>query len=110
MYIKLRPRDKRPVEQWTNSKYQYGYKELIPWVQAGGNIGYVCGINDIIVLDIDSPARVEDLNIKPFVTRAIKTGNKGFHLYYKCPGAKKVVLIDKKAPTWVSYKPWVLMS
>jgi hypothetical protein len=91
-YIKLRPRDKRPVEKWR--EVQYDLQEMMDWVGEGGNVGFACGTNDIVVLDIDNPRRVEELGIIPPNTRIVRTGSGGSHYYYRIPGAKKVILHD----------------
>ena len=90
-YIKLGYRLKTPVEKWRDSNNQYTYGELASWT---GNIGRCCGICDIVVLDIDDPDRVDELGIKPFETYAVKPGSGGYHLYYKIPNAKKVIIHD----------------
>jgi hypothetical protein len=91
-YIKIQRRDKKPVEAWRD--IQYTREELDPWVQAGGNIGFATGTDDIVILDIDNPKRVDELGIRPFHTYAVRTGSGGYHLYYRVPRAKKVVLFD----------------
>jgi len=90
-YIKLGYRLKTPVEKWRDSNNQYFLDQLCDW---HGNIGRCCGLCDIVVLDIDDPHRVDELGIKPFETRAVKTGSGGYHLYYKVPNAKKVIIHD----------------
>ena len=91
-YIKLGRRAKTPLEAWREK--QYSWDEIQPWLKDGGNIGFVTGIDDICVLDIDAPERVDALGIKPYVTKAARTGSGGFHLYYRIPNAKKVILND----------------
>lgn len=91
-YIRLGYRVKTPVEKWRDPNNVYTLEELAHW---DGNIGRCCGLYDIVVLDIDSPHRVDELGIKPFETRAVKTGSGGYHLYYKTTNAKKVVIHDK---------------
>ena len=90
-YIKLGYRLKTPIEKWRDPNNQFTYRELADWP---GNIGRVCGVADIVVLDIDSPHRVDELGIKPFETYAVKTGSGGYHLYYRIPNAKKVIIHD----------------
>jgi hypothetical protein len=90
-YIKLGYRLKTPVEKWRNDENQYFLADLSDW---RGNIGRVCGVGNIVVLDIDDPARVDELGIKLFETYAVKTGSGGYHLYYRIPNAKKVIIHD----------------
>jgi hypothetical protein len=95
-YIKLRehgPESKKPVEQWRKEENQYGLDELRGWILSGHNVGFVCGSDDICVLDIDAPARVDELGVKPFETFAVRTGSGGYHLYYKVIGPYKKVII-----------------
>jgi hypothetical protein len=91
-YIKLGKRAKTPLEPWREK--QYTWQEVEPWLEQGGNVGFVTGINDICVLDIDDPERVDALGIRPWHTKSVKTGSGGYHLYYKIPEAKKVVIND----------------
>jgi hypothetical protein len=91
-FIKLRPRDKRPVEKW---REQYSLDKLTDWE---GNIGFACGTNDIVVLDIDNPVRCQELGIEfDEDSYIVKTGSGGFHLYFYSPGATKVIIHDKEA-------------
>ena len=90
-YIKLGYRLKTPVEKWRDLNNQYFLDQLSDW---RGNIGRVCGVADIVVLDIDAPDRVDELGIKLFETYAVKTGSGGYHLYYRIPNAKKVIIHD----------------
>jgi hypothetical protein len=94
-YIKLGRRLKTPVEKWRDPNNQYTYAELAGW---DGNIGRISGYNNIVVLDIDDPNTVDALGIKLFETYAVKTGSGGYHLYYRIPDAKKVIIhgLDKK--------------
>jgi hypothetical protein len=91
-YIKLQMKSKKPSERWREN--QYAREELTDWVNAGYNIGFATGTDDVVVLDIDNPSRIEELGIKPYETYAVRTGSGGFHLYYKVKNAKKVVLFD----------------
>jgi hypothetical protein len=94
-YIKLRehgPYSKQPAEKWREN--QYTKEDLGSWISTGHNIGFATGTDDIVVLDIDNPGRIEELDIKPYETYAVRTGSGGFHLYYRVHKAKKVVLFD----------------
>ena len=91
-YIKLQSRSKKPIEKWREK--QYAREELAAWIATGHNIGFATGTDDVVVLDIDNPARVKELEIEPPYTYRVKTGSGGFHLYYKIKNAKKVVLFD----------------
>jgi hypothetical protein len=94
-YIKLRPRDKRPIEQWRD--IQYSLSDIQPWIKEGGNFGFACGTQDVVVLDIDNPARCQELGIEfDEDSYIVKTGSGGFHLYFHSPGAKKVIIHDKE--------------
>lgn len=97
-YIKLRehgPESKKPAEQWRKEENQYELDEVRGWLVSGHNIGLVCGFDDICVLDIDAPSIVDELGIKPYVTKAVKTGSGGWHLYYRIKNAKKVIIYAK---------------
>lgn len=95
-YIKLRehgPESKKPVEQWRKEENQYELDTLASWIANGHNVGFVCGTDDICVLDIDAPSRVDELGVRPFETYAVRTGSGGYHLYYKVIGPRKKVII-----------------
>jgi len=95
-YIKLRahgPESKMPVEQWRKEESQYDLDELSGWINSGHNVGVVCGVDGLCVLDIDAPTRVDELDIKPFETFAVRTGSGGYHLYYRVIGDNKKVII-----------------
>lgn len=94
-FIKLRPKDKRPVEKWR--EIQYELSELQSWINEGGNYGFACGTEDIMVLDIDNAARCQELGITfDDDSYIVKTGSGGFHLYFHAPGATKVIIHDKE--------------
>lgn len=90
-YIKLGYRLKTPIEKWRDENNQYFLDQLSNW---RGNVGRVCGVGNIVVLDIDNPDRVNELGIKLFDTKAVRTGSLGYHLYYRIPNAKKVIIND----------------
>ena len=92
MYIKLGHRVKTPVEKWR--QYQYTKEELAPWIADGGNIGFACGQDDVVVLDIDDIPRCAELDIKPFETYTVKTGSGGLHFYYRIPECQTRRLFD----------------
>lgn len=84
--IPLRPKDKKPVIQWT--EYQSRRPEdaeLVKWFGNGSknNIGIVTGdISGIAIVDLDSVKAVEFWKTQKFsLTPLVKTG-KGYHLYY----------------------------
>jgi hypothetical protein len=94
-FIKLREHgvdSKKPAERWREK--QYKRSQLDDWVATGHNIGFATGTDDVVVLDIDNPQRVDELEIEPFHTYAVRTGGGGYHLYYRVARAKKVVLFD----------------
>lgn len=95
-YIKLGKRVKTPVEKWREDANHYTMAELAGW---DGNIGRVCGLCDIVVLDIDAPDRVNELGLQLHSTYAVKTGSGGYHLYYKIKDAKKVIIYDREKTT-----------
>lgn len=97
-YIRLREHgedSKKPQDKWRDPNNQYERHELLEWENSGHNVGFVCGSDDICVLDIDNPVRVDALGVRPYDTFAVKTGSGGYHLYYKIKDAKKVIFFDE---------------
>lgn len=93
VYIKLLPGSKKPLERWREPENQYTLEEIADWK---GNIGRVCGVDNVVVLDIDRPDLLNKLGILPYDTYVVKTGSGGYHLYYEVEEAKKVVIFDKE--------------
>ncbi len=88
--ILVKPRDKRPLELWSQSKNQYSWndKKVSNWLSGGGNYGVVCG-DGLVVFDFDNPNDEDVQKVKKFFgeTFAVKSGSGlGVHLYYKIPG------------------------
>ena len=91
-YIKLKKRAKTPTEKWREK--QYTREELATWK---GNIGFACGYDNIVVLDIDEVQKCAELHIDPFVdTYTVKTGSGGFHFYYKVPDCTIMRIFDPR--------------
>ena len=100
-FIKLRSAQglncKRPAEAgWRTPEKQYTYSEVQPWLKSGHNVGVVCGVNGLIVLDIDNVQAVAELGVEPWETMTVRTGSGGLHLYYKVEieHPQKVVIFD----------------
>lgn len=84
-FIKLRPKEKIPIEtDWTNTKnYPYNSEELSSHVEKGGNFGIVGGKGNLRIIDIDRKELAEELlkNID-WMTFTVKTGSGGVHFYF----------------------------
>lgn len=90
MLIKLKKKDKTPVEHWREVQYE----DLSTWK---GNVGYVCGHDDVIVLDIDDKQKCAELHIDPYYeTYTVKTGSGGLHFYYKVPDCPIMRVFDPR--------------
>jgi len=93
----VRKNEKRPVEPgWQNKPHKVDDPELRRHLQEGGNYGVICGLQGLMVLDVDDMAafaELVDINKLP-ATFKVQTGNKGLHYYYKVTGGdhRKVVL------------------
>lgn len=90
-FVKLGYQSKRPMEKnWVN--IQHTAAEIEQWLARGNNYGVLCGVNDLIVVDVDSPDLIDTLAELP-PTFTCRTPKKGIHLYYFCPDfGKKIVL------------------
>jgi hypothetical protein len=90
MYIKLKKKEKVPVEKWREMQYE----DLSTWK---GNVGFVCGHDDIIVLDIDDKQKCAELHIDPYYdTYTVKTGSGGLHFYYRVPDCPIMRIFDPR--------------
>jgi len=81
--IKLKPRDKVPVEpDWPNRTYAWDDSELLKWVEQGGNYGVV-GDENHIIIDGDTPEVQEAVEKYLPETFTIQTpGHLGRHYYF----------------------------
>ena len=100
-FIKLRsaqgPNSKLPAEAgWRTPEKQYSYSEVQSWLKSGHNVGVVCGVDGLIVLDIDNVQAVAELGVEPWETMTVRTGSGGLHLYYQVEieRPQKVVIFD----------------
>lgn len=97
-YIKLKKKEKVPVEKWR--EVQYTREELSTWK---GNIGFACGYDNIIVLDIDNKQKCAELHIDPYVdTYTVETGSGGYHFYYKVPDCPVMRIFDPRDDTHIA--------
>lgn len=75
---------KNPFEvNWTN-KNNYSWND-IRLSGHTGNLGVVCGYNNLVVLDIDNCSLTEEFD-KKIDSFAVKTGSGGRHYYFICKG------------------------
>ena len=95
-FIKLKPRDKIPVEpNWPYRNNYFAWDlRLIEWLQSGGNYGVIGDANHVIV-DIDSEEAKECAKKLPPTFTVESPGSRGWHLYYLCNLDKPIRLRNK---------------
>jgi len=96
-FIKLKPRDKIPIEpKWTTTA-TYGYSDsgLLAHIEAGGNYG-VLGSEDHVIVDGDTPEVQRAMEGHLPLTFTVRTpGHQGRHYYFLCKLEKPIRLRDK---------------
>jgi len=97
-FCKVLKGDKKAFEpQWTKRGYSYDAPELQKWIAEGGNYGVMCGFGDLLVIDVDQYARLEEIGIVAALppTYRVRSRSGGYHYYYFCKGfPKKVIFHD----------------
>src|SRR3990167_2402048 len=85
-FILINKESKRPIEEhWvTKNNYKYNDEKLLNWINhENNNYGVLCGVGNLVVLDIDNLSIINDLkNIIPD-TFTIETGSGKKHFYFK---------------------------
>jgi hypothetical protein len=96
-FILLKPRDKIPIEgvSWKDPAAQYprDHPRLAVHLAGGGNYGVICGVKDLVVVDIDHEEIAGALDIPRLLlpTFTVRT-SKGTHYYLVSPGARTTPL------------------
>jgi hypothetical protein len=94
----LRGQKKPEMSHWnTDANCPYGHPMLAGYLAEGHNYGVLTGIGDLVVLDVDDPARMQSLGIIENLpeTFTVETGRGGLHFYLICKGqANKLILED----------------
>lgn len=64
-FIKVRKNDKKALEDnWQDgAAYQYDNKNLLTWIETGGNVGIRGGDGNALILDLDSSERILDKDL-----------------------------------------------
>ncbi len=98
-FCKVEKRGKKPFEEkWPERGYAYDDPNLLSWLDRGGNYGVLGGQGDLIILDADDLARLQELGVIALLpeTFTVRTpGRGGWHIYLICPGIeKKMALYD----------------
>jgi len=104
-FIKLRRRDKRPVDSnyYETKNYPGNDSTITDHVDRGGNYGIFPRDEGICILDIDDVEHAErlgllDLFIEQFKTFIVKTGGGGLHIYFRCPEMVTEMGIPRRIP------------
>lgn len=73
---------KRPLLDRWQKREREPLEQALAWAEQG-NVGLRTGrASGIVVVDVDAGADVSGLDLPPTVR--VKTGNGGYHLYYRC--------------------------
>lgn len=102
-FILLRSETKIPLEKdWTNTNnYSFDDPKLQTHLKNGGNIGIVCGINNLVVIDFDSQ-KVQD-KVLPKLPKGLKQKSGGglIHAFFLTDNAENIKILDKDKNTLV---------
>jgi len=93
-FLRIKPQDKRPVDEWRKNNFSVSDKTLQDWIENGGNYGILCGEGGLLVIDIDNEKYVKEIKERLPRTFTIKTA-KGYHFYYICPDFEKKIILKK---------------
>jgi len=85
--VPVKPKNANNDFSWKDPKYQFTVDDPIIYkhIQSGGNLGVICGFGNLIVVDVDCKQHIELFEkIKEILppTLVVRTGKKGFHLFY----------------------------
>lgn len=96
-FIRIAPRDKRPVDKgWqSGNSYAYDTHTLKSWLDNGGNIGFVTGTKNVCVLDFDCVKFYNKVQNNLPKTFTILSGSCKPHLYYVIKDAKNFSIPGK---------------
>ena len=80
-FVKLLPKEKKPFEfNWQKTaNYEFDNPELLHHIANEGNIGILCGVGNLVVLDIDNQEVSDSTDLDTF---AVKTGSSKKHFYF----------------------------
>ena len=92
-FVRLGERSKRPVdEQWTKWKnFKWDSEEIQQHLH---NIGYLCGSDNIYVIDIDDKSLLDEFLEIVGDSLIIETPN-GFHIYIRYMKELRRVILEK---------------
>jgi len=85
-FVRLDRRTKRPIDkEWTkDNNFKGDSEELKKHIEEGNNIGFLCGSNDVYVIDVDDKSKFDDIFKIVGETFIVETP-RGYHLYVKHP-------------------------
>lgn len=93
-FIKIKSKDKVPIEKWKTQNYSFDSQELQNYISRGGNYGVLSGKGNLIVIDADHPELMKIIEEKFEETFTIQT-SKGKHYYYYSPEVKEKTIFQK---------------
>jgi len=100
-FIKLKPKDKIPIEPaWQSTKnYRWDDPKLEEHLVAGGNYGVLGGYGNLVIIDCDTEELVDVVESQLPRTFTVTTGGGGKHYYYTCPDLDKPIRLKDKENT-----------
>lgn len=83
-FVKIYANKKRPIGlDWqTTQNYAYDNTELVEHIKQGGNVGVVCGYGGLLVVDVDNPKYLQQIQEANKDTFWVKSRRGGLHVYY----------------------------
>lgn len=101
-FIRVKSKDKIPIDRgWQeDNNFRYNSPELERHKKNNGNYGVLCGVGDLVVLDVDDLSFMGVINdferrkIFP-KTFTVQTA-KGFHYYYKSKFPERKIILEQQ--------------
>src|SRR3989344_5368432 len=96
-FVMLKDNLKRPLDiEWTTTNnFNWDSEEIQQHIQKGCNMGFLCGSDDIYVIDIDDKSLLNEFLEIVGETMVVETP-KGFHIYFKFPTKLNKIILEKE--------------
>jgi hypothetical protein len=98
-FVLLKDKSKVPLEpSWTTyNNYPFDDPRLLSHLSRDSNYGVLCGAGDLVILDVDVPEIIPQLEKMLPETFTVQTGSGKFHFYYIAARGTPKVIFDKNA-------------
>jgi len=96
----LKAKEKIPIiPNWPDNGLAFNSTDLKKHIEAGGNVGVICGIGKLIIIDFDLKA-FQDKYLPMFPdTFTVRSGGGLLHLYFKTDNPENLKLLNKEKET-----------